>query len=155
PDVIFTAFPPTGTGGGQHHQASAVLSHDAYKMAGDPTKYPEQLKEGLRVWQPKKFYYSAGFGADAQAGRSLRVNTAVYDGLLGKTYAEIGTEARSMHKCQGMAQLLALPGPAARNYQLTETTLAGQMQRDETSMFDGVDTSITGLAQMAGPRPPA
>ena len=39
-----------------------------------------------------------------------RVNSAVYDPLLGKTYSDIGTEARSMHKCQGMAQLLALPG---------------------------------------------
>src|SRR5262249_36767569 len=73
---------------------------------------------------------------------------------LGKTYAEIGTEARSMHKCQGMAQLLALPGPAARTYQLTETTIAGQLQRDEMSMFDGIDTSIAGLAQLAGARAP-
>src|SRR5512138_3975155 len=38
PDVIFTAFPPIGTGGGQHHQASAVLAHDAYLIAGDASK---------------------------------------------------------------------------------------------------------------------
>src|SRR5262245_56957492 len=156
PDVVFTAFAPMGTGGGQHHQASAVLSHEAYQAAGDPTKYPEQLRGGLRPWQPRKFYYSAAAaaGGEAPRGRVLRVNTSVYDALLGKTFAEIGTEARSMHKCQGMAQLLALPGPAARNYQLAETTIPGQTERDETSMFDGIDTTVPGLARFAGTEPP-
>ncbi len=154
PDVVF-AMSPTGDNGGQHHNASAVLSHDAYKLAGDATKYPEQIKAGLRPWQPKKFYYSAGFGQEPDASTKLtRVNSSVYDVLLGKTYLDIGTEARSMHKCQGMAQLLALPGPATRNYQLTECTIPGQMQRDERSLTDGLDTSIVGLAQFAGAKPP-
>ncbi|MGC4085074.1 MAG: hypothetical protein QM736_23900 [Vicinamibacterales bacterium] len=48
--------------------------------------------------------------------RTLRINLAGYDPLLGKTYTEIGTEARSMHKCQGMAQLLSLPGPLESTY---------------------------------------
>ena len=30
------------------------------------------------------------------------INTAAYDPLLGRTYAEIGTDARASHKCQGM-----------------------------------------------------
>src|SRR5438477_6767806 len=29
------------------------------------------------------------------------VNTQMYDSLLGRTYAEIGSDARSYHKCQG------------------------------------------------------
>src|SRR5215212_9291680 len=52
PDVI-TGMTPNGTGGGQHHQASAILSREAFKLAGDPAKYPEQLKDGLRPWQTK------------------------------------------------------------------------------------------------------
>src|SRR6266850_8531544 len=59
PDVI-TAMSPNATGGGLHHAASALLSHDAYSLAGEPTKYPEQIREGLRAWQPKKFYYRGG-----------------------------------------------------------------------------------------------
>src|SRR4026207_758849 len=39
PDVMLT-LRPDGEGGGQHHQASAVLSREAFKLAGDPTKYP-------------------------------------------------------------------------------------------------------------------
>src|SRR5437762_4794846 len=44
PDVIIT-LPPTGDAGGQHHMASAVITRDAYKLAGDATKYPGQLKD--------------------------------------------------------------------------------------------------------------
>src|SRR3982074_1743439 len=40
PDVV-VALPPTGNAGGQHHMASSVITHDAVKLAGDPTKYPE------------------------------------------------------------------------------------------------------------------
>ena len=153
PDVVF-AMSPTGNNGGQHHNASAVLSHEAYKLAGDATKYPDQLKT-LRPWQPKKFYYSTGFGPDADPSAKLtRVNSSVYDGLLGKTYFDIGTEARSMHKCQGTAQLLALPGPATRNYQLTECTIPGQLQKEEKLLTDGIETSIQALAQFVGAKPP-
>jgi LmbE family N-acetylglucosaminyl deacetylase len=157
PDVIVT-LPPTGNAGGQHHMASAVITRDAYKLAGDATKYPEQIKDGLRPWQPKKLYQLAGFGFPGEPqpqGRVTRVNTSVYDSLLGKTYNDIGSEARSMHKCQGLGQLLSLPTPTATaSFQLVESTAPAQMQKDETSLFDGVDTTIASLASFAGGRPP-
>src|SRR4029450_8135663 len=90
-------------------------------------------------------------GEQPTPGRLTRVNSGVYDRLLGKTYAEIGIEARSMHKCQGTGQLLSLPTPASTaTYQLVETTMQAQMQKDETSLFDGVDTNIMSLAKFAG-----
>ncbi len=157
PDVIIT-LPPTGNAGGQHHMASAVITRDAYKLAGDPTKYPDQIKDGLRPWQPKKLYQSAGFGfpgEPATVGRIARINSAVYDPLLGKTYAEIGSEARSMHKCQGMGQLLSLPiAASAASYQLVETTLPAQLEKDEASLFDGVDTGVTSLGRFVSGRAP-
>jgi LmbE family N-acetylglucosaminyl deacetylase len=156
PDVM-VAMNPSGDGGGQHHQASAILSREAYRLAGDPSKYSEQLKDGLHPWRPKKFYFNSVPTAGNQSqppGPTCRINLAAYDSLLGKTHAEIGTEARSMHKCQGMAQLLALPGPSAATYQLVETTLPGQMQRNETSLFEGIDSTIVGLAQFAGSKAP-
>lgn len=59
-----------------------------------------------------------------------------------------------MHKCQGMAQLLALPGPSASAYQLLQSSIPGQLQRDEQTLFDNIDTTIPGLAQFVGGRPP-
>src|SRR5437660_1130380 len=78
---------------------AAILSHEAYKGAGDPTRYPEQITQGLRAWQPKKFYFAGGFGpgggAAGTAGvtaaapsRSCTVDLALYDSMLGRTYAE-------------------------------------------------------------------
>jgi LmbE family N-acetylglucosaminyl deacetylase len=155
PDVV-SAQNPAATGPGQHahHALAAMLSHEAYKVSGDAAAYPEQLKEGLRPWQPRKFYFALGGpggGGNVPAGtRACRVDLAVYDSLLGRTHSEIGTEARSMHKCQGQAQLLALPGPSAATFTLAASTIPGQMEVEEKALFDGVDTSVAGLAKFAG-----
>ena len=61
PDVI-VGFVFDGDGGGQHHQTSSRLTLEAFRAAADPAQFPEQIKEGLRPWQAKKFYYTAGFG---------------------------------------------------------------------------------------------
>src|SRR5258706_1624454 len=53
PDVIF-AMSPTGNNGGQHHNASAVLSHKGYKLAGDPGEDPDQLQTGLLAGEARK-----------------------------------------------------------------------------------------------------
>jgi len=193
PDVVLT-MNLQGRGGDRAHEATAILTREAYRAAGDPLQYTEQIREGLRPWQPKKLYFSVGFAmgdgrggpggrgaARGAAGRGAgrgdngppplpalppgvklaTVNMAAYDPLLGRTYAEIGTDARSNHKCQGMGGMPPLPGlgggrggrgPGA--YQLMETSLSGQMGKDETSLFEGIDFSLPALAQYAGPDPP-
>lgn len=40
PDVLVT-MSPDGMGGGQHHQASAVLATEAFRAAADPAQFPE------------------------------------------------------------------------------------------------------------------
>ena len=159
PDVIVT-MRAEGEQGGAHHQAQSRITGEAFRLAADPAGFPDQLKEGLRPWQARKLYYQEGFGGrpDAQpTGEQplVRINTDVYDPLLGQTYSEIGSEARSNHKCQGMAQLLFLPGAStASTYRLGDTTLPGGTGRAETTLFDGVDTTINGLAQFAKAPPP-
>ncbi len=68
PDVML-GMNPTGTAGGLHHQASGLLSREAFKAAGDPSRYPEQLREGLRPWQPRKYYYP-GWRARRRRGQA-------------------------------------------------------------------------------------
>jgi len=189
PDVTLT-MNIQGRGGDRAHEATTVLFREGYLAADDPTKYPEQLREGLRPWQPKKLYFSGGFGGGRggpDAGRGGRgpdtaapqtpppppapppgvkltpVNSAVYDPLLGRTYAEIGSDAHSNHKCQGTGGLPQMAGLAGGRggggrggggYQLMETTMPGQKDKDETSIFDGVDTRLEALAQYAGSNPP-
>lgn len=187
PDVI-VGFVFDGAGGGQHHQTSSRLTAEAFRAAADPTAFPDQIqKEGLRPWQAKKFYYTAGFGGPPSpepgrgptsagpAGRGQQplsgegaaralsfTGGEAYDSVLGRTYNEIGGEARSMHKCQGMSQLLVLPagennqGPGgARAYRLRDTVFSDGVNRGENDLFDGVDPRITSLAAFAGAQPPA
>ncbi len=207
PDVTLT-MNIQGRGGDRAHEATTILFREAYYAAGDPSKYPEQIRQGLRPWQPKKLYFAAppappapegrgGVGGRGGAGgrggpgerlgdgsqqaqavapipaapaapgvKLCQVNTNVYDDLLGRTDAEIGTDARSNHKCQGMGGVPPLPGfnngrgpggggPSGTGYQLIDSTIAGQKDKTETSLFDGVDTRIEAIAQYAGPNPPA
>jgi len=138
PDVVLT-MNIQGRGGDRAHEATTILFREAYYAAGDPSKYPAQLREGLRPWQPKKLYFTAPPPPPDAAGRGgpgrgpnggapqtpppapqatpanppvklTQVNTNVYDELLGRTYAEIGADARSYHKCQGVGGMPALPG---------------------------------------------
>src|SRR5713226_516551 len=65
PDVLVTRFPTTGEGGHGHHTASAILAVEAFKAAGDPTKFPEQLKY-VTTWQPKRLFFNRfSFGPQA------------------------------------------------------------------------------------------
>src|SRR5437899_2567755 len=183
PDVLVT-MNIQGRGGDRAHEATTVLAREAYRVAGDSNRYPEQIREGLRAWQPKKLYFSAGFGGGRAAGaggaggadgpggpgrpggaggpggsgavpaRVTRVVTATYDELLGRTYAEIGADAHSNHKCQGTSGLPTLPGfgggrggAGGGGYQLMDSTIPGQQDKDESSLFDGVDVSLAGIAQ--------
>ena len=93
PDVI-VGFVFDGDGGGQHHQTSSRLTLEAFRAAADPARFPEQIKEGLRPWQAKKFYYTAGFG-----GPQPRVSGA--------------TACRRVHRVRRRRQSSTLP--AERN----------------------------------------
>ena len=160
PDVLVT-MRPDGAGGGQHHQASARIATEAARRAADPAQYPEQIAAGLQPWQPKKVYQVGYYGffpgepEPPPGTRLVPVDVNVYDPLLGSTYAEIGSRARAMHKCQGMAQLLPLPGSSAIKYRLVDTVIPGQLERDESSLTSGLDLSLRGLSAFSGTPSPA
>ncbi|MEO8071167.1 MAG: PIG-L family deacetylase, partial [Acidobacteriota bacterium] len=70
PDVMLT-MNIQGGGGDRAHEATTILAREAYRAAGDPTKYPEQLRDGLRPWQPLKLYFAGtggGRGGPAAGG---------------------------------------------------------------------------------------
>ena len=145
-----------------------MLSREAFKAAGDPSRYPEQIREGLRPWQPKKFYYPAvvgpggGRGAERAAPlperhsptRCLKNGRRRYRPVSMRCSAartpRSGSEERSMHKSQAMAQLLSLPAGAGA----ATLSADGRVRRrappaEEASLFDGIDTTIPGLARFA------
>ncbi|HSP14333.1 MAG TPA: PIG-L family deacetylase [Thermoanaerobaculia bacterium] len=105
PDVIITRFPTTGEGGHGQHTASAIMAEEAFRLAGDPTKFPEQLKY-VGVWQPKRIFWNR-FGwqrldpNSPELANDIRIDLGGYSPLLGRSYTEIAGESRSQHKSQG------------------------------------------------------
>ncbi|WP_317897640.1 PIG-L family deacetylase [Aurantibacillus circumpalustris] len=102
PDVIICRFPTTGEGGHGHHTASAILALEAFDAAADPTKFPEQLKY-TQTWKTRRIFWNTfNFGStNTTAPDQLKVDVGVYNPLFGKSYGEIASESRSMHKSQG------------------------------------------------------
>jgi LmbE family N-acetylglucosaminyl deacetylase len=152
PLVIISRW--TGTPADDHgqHQYSGYLTPIAFRAAADPTQFPEQLAAGLRPWQARKLYVSVLGQADKQASSDsvVEINTGQYDSLLGRSYYELAMEGRSQHKSQGEGAL-ELRGPQKSRVRLLATAPEFKgTGRPEASIFDGLDTSIKGIAQIAG-----
>ncbi len=96
PDVLVTRFAPTGGGHG-HHSASALLSKEAFEAAADPTRFPEQLAHHP-VWRAKRLLWNAYRWDGPQQSSKVQVDVGQYDPLLGKSYAELSAESRSMQR---------------------------------------------------------
>jgi LmbE family N-acetylglucosaminyl deacetylase len=154
PDVI-AGFLCGGTGGGLHHQASAQLTREAFRAAADPNKYPEQIKEGLHPWQAVRYFCTDETSfAPTPPPRTpdlLTPDISRFDPALGLSYAELGLEARSMHKCQGTSQLLLLPGQSQNRTYRLQDSLADAQGVAPKDLFDGIDLSYAGLARFAPP----
>jgi LmbE family N-acetylglucosaminyl deacetylase len=154
PLVILNGWSGTPADGHGQHSLAGKLAPLAFAAAADPTKYPEQLAEGLRPWQARKLYVRHGFGADPSTA-TLKLPVGDLDPLLGRTFNEIAMEGRSQHKSQEMGVVEAR-GARTSNLDLV-TNLTGAVAMpaagpgaSETSVFDGIDTSLVGLAALAG-----
>ncbi len=104
PDVIITRFPPTGEGGHGHHTASSILAEEAFKMAADSTKFPDQLKF-VKPWQAKRIYWNSWPSDERTPDKLITIDLGSYNKLLGRSYTEIAAKSRTMHKSQGFGSM--------------------------------------------------
>lgn len=147
PLVIVSRFSGTPADGHGQHQLAGYLTPVAFKAAADRNEFPEHLREGLEPWQAKKLYVSQGFGNNPANQPTLTFNTGEYDSLIGRSYFEIAMEGRSQHKSQEMG-MLELRGRQVSGMRLREN-LTGKQVDAEKSVFEGIDTSISGIAALA------
>jgi LmbE family N-acetylglucosaminyl deacetylase len=140
PDVVITRFSPQPSGTHGHHTASAFLALEAFKLAGDPQAFPEQLTE-LTPWQPKRIVQNGGgFGRGGGGGTNrsgLRLEDNGEDEALGESFADIAGRSRSMHKTQGFGEFRGGGGRGARSE--TFELLAGEPATND--IFDGINTT--------------
>ncbi len=113
PDIIINRFDhrTPGTTHG-HHTGSAMLSFEAFDMAGNPDIFPGQLKY-TEVWQPKRLFFNTSwwfYGSrekfeEANKDNLTSLDIGAYYPLLGQSNNEISAKSRSQHRCQGFGRL--------------------------------------------------
>ncbi|MDB5223517.1 MAG: family deacetylase [Chitinophagaceae bacterium] len=136
PDVIIKRFPPDARAGHGHHAASAILADEAFIAAADPKRFPEQFKYGVKPWQAKRIMWNTfNFGSNNTTSEDqLKFDIGGYNSLLGKSYGEMGGEARTMHKSQGEGR----PRNRGQSFQYFVTTGGDAAKND---LMDGIDIS--------------
>jgi len=153
PDVLIARFSGTDRDGHGHHQASAILTKEAFRASGDPNRFPEQIKAGLQPWQPKKLYIGnvCGFGAStcADENYTVKLNTGEEDPLLGMSYSQFAIEGLRHQESQGLGDLKIPSGPRFAFYKLVDSVLPNMKDTGghEKDFFDGIDTSLAGLTK--------
>jgi LmbE family N-acetylglucosaminyl deacetylase len=141
PDVIITRFPRDARAGHGHHSASAIIANEAYLAAADPTQFPEQIKLGYKAWKAKRILWNTfNFGTiNTTNENQLKLEVGGYNALLGKSYGEIGAEARTMHKSQGEGR----PRRRGAMYEFFELT-GGEAAKED--IMEGVNLSWNRIA---------
>jgi hypothetical protein len=123
PNVVINGWGGVHWGHGQH-QASGLLTPEAVADAADPTKFPDQIAEGLQPWKvelelrPAGFFFGPGPHNIVAGAVQLPVNDV--SPLWGKSYVEIGMEGHEQHRSQGTPSLFGNPYFRAPVYLIKE-----------------------------------
>ena len=150
PDVIITNHDTVTTKPNrQHgnHQAVGISAYEAFERAADPTFHPEQLKDGITVWQAKKLFCRV-LRTESSANNSSLVELDVKQRDSIRTSIEqIALEALHKHRSQGLGNisLAAMPESFRRHrYRLIRSDR--QYAFDNNDLFSGLAPSSRTLA---------
>lgn len=151
PLVITSVFVGGPSDGHGNHQTAGAMAQEAFKAAGDPNMFPDQITAGLKPWTPMKDYARVPFRMRRGGGESLPANVQIpegdYDPVLGGSYVQISREGLGYQKSQNGGGSIPKPGELASPYHRFGSTIPAADQ--EASFFEGIDTSLQGIATLA------
>ena len=159
PDVVASRYQGTAQDGHGQHSAAGILTREAFHAAADPQRFPEQIKAGLQPWQARKLYIG---NVHPPGNFTLVLDTAAADPLLGTSYLQYAWQGLRHQLSQGAGAWQISPERHLSYYQLVESELPGRTPTTETprhrgqpeiseqDLFDGIDTSLPGLAARLG-----
>ena len=155
PDVLVARFTGTSRDGHGNHQASAILTKEAFRAAADPNRFPEQLREGLLPWQPKKLYMGRlcwDNSAECEKDYSVKINSGKEDPDLKESFITFAMDGLRHQLSQGAAQWTVDPGDRFSYYKLVDSVIpsVADASGHESGFFAGIDTSLPGLADRLG-----
>jgi LmbE family N-acetylglucosaminyl deacetylase len=175
PLVITSVFVGGRTDGHGNHQVAGQMAQEVYKAAGDPTMFPEQIREGLRPWKPLKDYarvpfaritekgiydyadgkfypaefrnYTDGTVVKGELSTSVEIPSGEYNPLLGLTFAQVSRLGLGQQKSQNGGT--SLPPAEAEMNPYHRFASQVSVPEKESSIFDGIDVSLMGIASLA------
>jgi len=156
PDVLVSRFQGTDRDGHGNHQASGIVTREAFRAAADPKRFPEQIAEGLLPWQAKKFYFDnvCPFRSNEcpPENYTVKLSTGEKDADLRMTYIQFAMEGLRHQLSQGAGGWSVDAGPHYAFYRLVDSVLPPTAGKDghEQDFLDGIDTSLPGLAGRLG-----
>ena len=143
PQIVVSIFSGTPRDGHGQHQAAGWAAQEAFRAAGDSTRFPELAgEEGLAPWSPLKLYRSTRFDT---AATTTVLEGGELDRAAGLSFHQIAMAGRSLHRSQDMGQLQRLGSSRVRLALLEDRTRGGG------ALFAGIDT----LPRAAGDIPRA
>lgn len=176
PLVITAVFAGAPTDGHGNHQVSGQMAQEAYLAAGDPNRFPEQIREGLRPWQPVKVYARVPFFEPTKThtiydyatdkyvpirffnyvtktwmterpATNLTVPEGTTDYATGLTFQQIGRYGWGFQKSQNGGG--TIPQPVLYNAPYHRYASRVPAAEKENSFYDGIDISLVGIASLA------
>jgi len=141
PHVVVSIFSGTPRDGHGQHQVAGMVAEEAFSAAGDPERFPEQLREGVEAWAPLKLYRRIWGPSPPEA---LRLSTGVFDPLLGRSWFQVAMESRSQHRSQDMGAPQT-PGPRESALHLVASRVDGDP--GAAGLWAGIDTTLVGTVE--------
>lgn len=143
---VFVGGPSDGHG---NHQLAGLMAKEVFDAAGDPARFPEQIREGLLPWKPVKYYAHVPFFGpeESKFTVTLRVPVGDYDPLLGLSYLQMAHEGLGYQKSQNGGGFIPRAGSVMSDYHRFGSNIPAKDR--EQSFFDGIDTSLLGIAGFA------
>ena len=161
PLVLVSRFYGGPRDGHGNHETSGVVTQEAFEAAGDPDRFPDQIREeGLRPWQPLKLYRS-NLHSRRPSGPSIEppdhpwnvdVNTGTFSPWLGESYEEFAALGLSFQRSQVSGRRRERSGEHHQYFERVRSKV--EAPKRETGFFDGIDTSVAGIYALSGVEPP-
>ena len=180
PLVICSVFVGGPTDGHGQHATAGLTAQEAFNAAGDPTKFPEQItKEGLRPWKPIKVYarvpsfrvsekgmydyathtwgpvgvtnHVTGKWEPGRPSVTVNIPVGAFDPMTGETYVAISRTGLGFQKSQNGGPNVPLAASQESAYHRFGSHI--DAKPTEYSFFDGIDTSLQSIADLAPDAP--
>lgn len=161
PLVLVSRFYGGPRDGHGNHETAGAVTLEAFDAAGDADRFPDQIRnEGLRPWQPLKLYRSnlrsrrlSGPSVEPPDHRwNVNVNAGEFSPWLGESYEEFAALGLSFQRSQVSGRRRERSGEHRQYFERVQSLVEAREQ--EAGFFDGIDTSVAGIFELAGAEPP-